>query len=93
MAHEHLPAAASLNSLRWSVGGVAGPALAGVVVAYAGLGWAYAVDLVTFVVSVVLIVGLAASPAAHEAAKPSSSPPSPRARGTRGTARSSSART
>jgi MFS family permease len=69
--HEHLPAAASLNSLRWTVGGVAGPALAGVVVAYAGLGWAYAVDLATFVVSVVLIVGLAASPAAHEAAKPS----------------------
>ncbi|WP_405887679.1 MFS transporter [Streptomyces sp. NBC_01136] len=71
VAHEHLPAAASLNSLRWTVGGVAGPALAGVVVAYAGLGWAYAVDLVTFVVSVVLIAGLAASPAAHEAAKPS----------------------
>src|SRR5690242_15692694 len=71
VAHDHLPAAASLNSLRWTVGGVAGPALAGVVVAYAGLGWAYAVDLVTFAVSVVLIVGLAASPAAHEAAKPS----------------------
>lgn len=71
VAHEHLPAAASLNSLRWTVGGVAGPALAGVVVAYAGLGWAYAVDLVTFVASVVLVVGLAASPAAHEAAKPS----------------------
>ncbi|MFF4346265.1 MFS transporter [Streptomyces sp. NPDC001530] len=71
VAHEHLPAAASLNSLRWTVGGVAGPALAGVVVAYAGLGWAYAVDLATFVVSVLMIVGLAASPAAHEAAKPS----------------------
>ncbi|MFD6304323.1 MFS transporter, partial [Streptomyces sp. NPDC060223] len=55
VAHEHLPAAASLNSLRWTVGGVAGPALAGVVVAYAGLGWAYAVDLATFVVSVVLV--------------------------------------
>ncbi|MFF3312272.1 MFS transporter [Streptomyces sp. NPDC002952] len=69
--HEHLPAAASLNSLRWTVGGVAGPALAGVVVAYAGLGWAYAVDLLTFAVSVALVLGLAASPAAHEAAKPS----------------------
>ncbi|MGW7266303.1 MFS transporter [Streptomyces sp. NPDC054842] len=69
--HEHLPAAASLNSLRWTVGGVAGPALAGVVVAYAGLGWAYAVDLLTFAVSVALVVGLAASPAAHEAVKPS----------------------
>ncbi|MDN0194604.1 MFS transporter [Streptomyces sp. S.PNR 29] len=71
VAHEHLPAAASLNSLRWTVGGVAGPALAGVVVAYAGLGWAYAADLVTFVVSVALILRIAPSPAAHEAAKPS----------------------
>ncbi|PBC64030.1 MFS transporter [Streptomyces sp. Tue6028] len=71
VAHEHLPAAAALNSLRWTVGGVAGPALAGVVVAYAGLGWAYAVDLATFAVSVALAVGLAASPASHEAARPS----------------------
>ncbi|GAA5000670.1 MFS transporter [Streptomyces siamensis] len=71
VAHEHLPAAAALNSLRWTVGGVAGPALAGVVVAYAGLGWAYAVDLATFAVSVALAVGLAASPASREAARPS----------------------
>ncbi|MEU8591273.1 MFS transporter [Streptomyces sp. NPDC048664] len=71
VAHEDLPAATALNSLRWTVGGVAGPALAGVVVAYAGSGPAYAVDLVTFAVSVVLSLGLAASPAAHEAAAPS----------------------
>ncbi|MFJ9905233.1 MFS transporter [Streptomyces sp. NPDC101152] len=71
VAHEHLPAAAALNSLRWTVGGVASPALAGVVVAYAGLGWAYGADLLTFVVSVALMIPIAASPAAHEAAKPS----------------------
>ncbi|MGI5454258.1 MFS transporter [Streptomyces sp. CA-249302] len=71
VAHEHMPAATALNSLRWTVGGVAGPAVAGVVVAYAGLGWAYGADLLTFVVSVVLIIRIAASPAAHEAAKPS----------------------
>lgn len=71
VAHEHMPAAASLNSLRWTVGGVAGPALAGVVVAYAGLGWAYAADLLTFAVSVVLIVRIASAPASKEAAKPS----------------------
>ncbi|MGW0942396.1 MFS transporter [Streptomyces sp. NPDC002623] len=71
VAHEHMAAATSLNSLRWTVGGVAGPALAGVVVAYAGLGWAYAADVLTFVVSVALVVRIAASPAAHEAAKPS----------------------
>ncbi|MEU3533805.1 MFS transporter [Streptomyces murinus] len=71
VAHDDIPAAASLNSLRWTVGGVAGPALAGVVVAYAGLGWAYAVDVLTFAVSLAYIVRIAASPAAHEAAKPS----------------------
>ncbi|MDF3146769.1 MULTISPECIES: MFS transporter [unclassified Streptomyces] len=71
VAHDHLPAAASLNALRWQVGGVAGPALAGVVVAYAGLGWAYGADLLTFVVSVLLTLGIAASPASHEATQPS----------------------
>ncbi|KUO13155.1 MFS transporter [Streptomyces sp. DSM 15324] len=71
VAHEHLPAATALNSLRWTVGGVAGPAVAGIVVAYAGLGWAYAADAFTFAVSVALTVRIAASPAAHEAAQPS----------------------
>jgi MFS family permease len=71
VAHEHLPAAVSLNSLRWTVGGVAGPALAGVVVAYAGVSWAYAADAVTFAVSVVLILPIAAAPPAHAAARPS----------------------
>jgi MFS family permease len=71
VAHDHLPAAGSLNALRWQVGGVAGPALAGVVVAYAGLGWAYGADLLTFAVSVLFMVGLTPSPASHEAAKPS----------------------
>ncbi|AGS69203.1 MFS transporter [Streptomyces collinus] len=70
VAHEHLPAAASLNSLRWTVGGVAGPAVAGVVVAYAGLGWAYAADLLTFALSLVFVVRIAPSPASHEAARP-----------------------
>ncbi|MGW2900496.1 MFS transporter [Streptomyces sp. NPDC001212] len=71
VAHEHLTAATALNSLRWTVGGVAGPAAAGVVVAYAGLSWAYAADVLTFAVSVVLVVRIAAQPATHEAAKPS----------------------
>ncbi|MFF4042785.1 MFS transporter [Streptomyces sp. NPDC001816] len=70
VAHDDLPAASSLNSLRWTVGGVAGPAIAGVVVAYAGHGWAYAADLLTFAVSLLFIVRIAPSPASHEAAKP-----------------------
>ena len=71
VAHEHLTAAGALNSLRWTVGGVAAPAVAGIVVAYAGLGWAYAADVLSFAVSVALGWGLAAAPAAREAARPS----------------------
>ncbi|MBL1104621.1 MFS transporter [Streptomyces sp. 5-8] len=70
VAHDDMPAAASLNSLRWTVGGVAGPAVAGVVVAYAGLGWAFAADLLTFVLSLAYMARIAPSPAAEEAAKP-----------------------
>ncbi|MFF4013876.1 MFS transporter [Streptomyces sp. NPDC001843] len=71
VAHDDMPAAASLNSLRWTVGGVAGPAVAGVVVAYAGLGAAYAADLATFVISLAYVVRIAPCPASHEASKPS----------------------
>lgn len=92
IAHDHLPAAAALNSLRWTVGGVAGPAVAGVVVAYAGLGWAYGADLLTFVVSVVLVVRIAPSPPrTRRAGRPCG--PSPRAPGTPGAARNCSAPT
>ncbi|MBN0044894.1 MFS transporter [Streptomyces actuosus] len=71
VAHEDMPAAVSLNSLRWTVGGVTGPAPAGVVVAYAGLGWAYAADAATFAASLGFLVRIASSPASHEAAAPS----------------------
>ncbi|MCX5396648.1 MFS transporter [Streptomyces sp. NBC_00102] len=69
--HEHLPAAAALNALRWQVGAIAGPALAGLVVAYAGHATAYAVTVVTFTVSVVLCLRLTPAPPARNAQKPS----------------------
>ncbi|MER5303460.1 MFS transporter [Streptomyces lasiicapitis] len=69
--HDQLTAAAALNSLRWNVGAIAGPALAGVVVAYAGHAWAYAVTVVGFAVSVALCTRLSPAPAAHDAEKPS----------------------
>ncbi|MBO8193226.1 MFS transporter [Streptomyces oryzae] len=71
VAHTQLSAAAALNSLRWQVGGVAGPAVAGLLVAYTGLATAYTLDLATYVLSLLLALRLAASPPAHDAAKPS----------------------
>ncbi|KUF15285.1 MFS transporter [Streptomyces silvensis] len=69
--HDQLTAAAALNSLRWNVGAIAGPALAGVVVAYAGHASAYAVTVIAFAVSVALCTRLSPAPAAHNAEKPS----------------------
>lgn len=69
--HDQLAAAAALNALRRQIGAIAGPALAGGLLALAGLRWAYAIDAVTFVLSVLLSRRLAPSPASHDAEKPS----------------------
>ncbi|MEU2477919.1 MFS transporter [Streptomyces sp. NPDC013130] len=69
--HDQQTAAAALNSLRWQVGAIAGPSLAGVVVAYAGHATAYGVTVVTFALSVLLCLRLSPAPPAHDAEKPS----------------------
>lgn len=69
--HDQLGAAAALNSLRWQAGAIMGPALAGLVVAYAGHATAYGVTVVTFAVSVVLCRRLAPAPPAEKGLKPS----------------------
>ncbi|AZM52924.1 MFS transporter [Streptomyces sp. WAC 01529] len=69
--HDQLTAAAALNSFRWNVGAIAGPSLAGLVVAYAGHAAAYAVTILGFAASVLLCTRLSPAPAAHDAEKPS----------------------
>ncbi|MGW2561801.1 MFS transporter [Streptomyces sp. NPDC001514] len=69
--HDQQTAAAALNALRWQLGSIAGPALAGLVVAYAGHAAAYAATAGGFVVSVLLCARLTAAPPAHDAEKPS----------------------
>ncbi|MBT2366397.1 MFS transporter [Streptomyces sp. ISL-10] len=69
--HDQLTAAAALNALRWQLGAIAGPALAGVVVAYAGHATAYGITIAGFGVSVLLCLRLAPAPPAHDAEKPS----------------------
>ena len=53
---EHLQQANSLKGFAESVGLVAGPAIAGILVATAGAGWAMAVDAATFAVSAVFLL-------------------------------------
>ncbi|GAA1364173.1 MFS transporter [Streptomyces beijiangensis] len=69
--HDQLTAAAALNALRWQIGAIAGPAVAGFVVAYAGAPWAYSATVCGFAVSVLMCLRLAPAPAAHDADKPS----------------------
>jgi MFS family permease len=59
------------NALRWTCVGlaeVAGPAIAGVIVAAAGAGWAVAVDAATFAVSAACLAALQVPARVHERA-------------------------
>jgi MFS family permease len=44
-----LPSAAALNQVMWNGAGLVGPALGGIIVAGAGLSWAYGIDVASFV--------------------------------------------
>ncbi|PSJ27109.1 MFS transporter [Streptosporangium nondiastaticum] len=70
-AHDQLMAAGNLESVRWQVAAIAGPGLAGVVAAFAGVQIAYGLDALTYVVSAVLMLKLAPCPPAEDAEKAS----------------------
>jgi len=53
--HDQLPAAAALNSFRWTFGSIVGPAIGGLLLSAGGATTAYAVDVATYVVSVLLL--------------------------------------
>ncbi|MEW2415537.1 MFS transporter [Streptomyces sp. NPDC046866] len=69
--HDQMTAAAALNALRYQIGAIAGPALAGLVVAYAGYAAAYAATVAGFAVSVALCARLSPAPPSPGAERPS----------------------
>jgi MFS family permease len=56
IGRELLPSAAALNQVVWQITALVGPAVAGVVVAKAGLSWAYGVDLVTYLAMLYAVI-------------------------------------
>ncbi len=60
--HEDLPAAMALMSLRWQFSAIIGPALAGVIIATSGVKTAYGIDIITYVLSVAMILRVASIP-------------------------------
>ena len=55
VAHDQLAAAGAINSLKWQLGSIVGPALGGLLLAAGGAVAAYGVDVVSFVLSVLLL--------------------------------------
>jgi MFS family permease len=70
VGREEMPAAAALSSFRSSVGMIAGPALAGVLLASTGLAVTYLFDLATYVFSFVAVIQIRTIPAATNAERP-----------------------
>ncbi|MER7755885.1 MFS transporter [Kitasatospora sp. NPDC097643] len=68
--HEQLVAAGALLSLRWSLAGLAGPAAAGLLIAWAGVPAAYLVDLGTFLLSLALLARVRPVPSERDAEAP-----------------------
>ncbi|HEY2598149.1 MAG TPA: MFS transporter [Candidatus Dormibacteraeota bacterium] len=68
---DELKAAAALGSLRGTVGMIAGPALAGVLIAVVGLPLTYLLDVATFVVGLACLLLMRAVPPPVDAARPS----------------------
>ncbi len=65
---DELPAASALSSFRHGVGSVVGPPIGGVLIATAGLPSTYAVDVVSFSVSLAALAAMRASPPPPDAA-------------------------
>jgi MFS family permease len=68
---DELMAAGALTSFRMTLGGIAGPALGGVLIATVGLASTYAVDTATFIVSLAALRMMRAAPPPPEAEPPS----------------------
>ena len=68
---DELMAAGALTSFRMTLGGIAGPALGGVLLATVGLATTYAVDTATFIVSLAILRMMRAVPPPPEAESPS----------------------
>ncbi len=69
--HDELPAAVSVSTLGMQIGTLLGPALGGLLVSTAGVGWAFAVDTVGLVLATMLFAALRRYPPTDSSTPPS----------------------
>lgn len=55
MPHDQLAAAGALNTIKWNLGSIVGPAIGGLLLSAGGVAFAYAFDVVSFAVSFLLL--------------------------------------
>lgn len=51
VSRDEMTSAVALGSLRYSIGAIAGPSIAGILIAKYGIGWTYALDGMTYLIS------------------------------------------
>jgi MFS family permease len=68
---ELMTAVMALNSVRWSIGAIVSPALAGIIAVKLGPSIAYALDLVTFAGTIYAVYAISAVPSPENAERPS----------------------
>ena len=69
--HKDLPATSALMSLRWQIGMVAGPALAGVLISIAGVSAGFILDILTYFLALFILLRVKKVPPMKESEKPS----------------------
>jgi MFS family permease len=67
---ERLPAAIALNQLNFQTASIVGPAVGGVLIATIGIAGAYAVDVLTFIGTLVALIAIRPLPPLRDAARP-----------------------
>lgn len=69
--YQKLPSAGALNSLRHQTSSIAGPMIGGIILASGGIAVAYSLDVVSFVISLFLLIRINSAKPIHGAEKPS----------------------
>jgi len=68
---EELPATAALGSLKYNIGAIGGPALGGLLIAKLGIRTTFAIDVASYVISLLALSMMRPMPAAEGAERPS----------------------
>jgi MFS family permease len=69
--HKDLPAASALMSLRWQMGMITGPSLAGVLISIAGVSAGFILDILTYFLALFILIRVKNVPPMKESEKPS----------------------